>query len=224
MANALIYCQSGGGKTVNSTLVKTGKRGRNLLLCSDNSQVVLKNFERPNLDVQVIEHWMDKTPDGKSQKNFNKQFEDAVDLQKYDTIIVDNVSDLFDMAILEMDDSGRYKDMRQAYQLVYQNLKRLARAAGQVDCDVIFTCWHETEEITLADGQKAIRTKPKLPMKILDNFLGLCNIVAYINTAQDKNGNKRWYYMLEGSQTLYAKDQLHCRKTCLPEDIFCGKE
>ena len=223
MANALIYCQSGGGKTVNSTLVKVGKRGKNLLLCSDNSQVVLNNFERPNLDTQIIEHWLDKTADGKNQVNFTKQFEDAVASQKYDTIIIDNVSDLFDMAILEMDDSGRYKDMRQAYQLVYQNLKRLVRTAGQVDCNVIFTAWTEIDEITLSDGQKAMRTRPKLPMKILDNFLGLCNIVAKINTAE-KNGEKRWYYFLEGSETLYAKDQLHCRKTCLPEDIFSGKD
>lgn len=223
MANALIYCQSGGGKTVNSTLVSTRDRGRNLLLCSDNSQVVLRNFERPNLDIQVIEHWLDKDNTGKAQKNFNKQFEEAVASRKYDTIIVDNISDLFDMAILEMDDSGRYKDMRQAYMIVYQELKRLARMAGQVDCDVLFTCWHETEEITLIDGQKAPRTKPKLPMKILDNFLGLCNIAGYINTVE-KDGVKRWYYVLEGSQTLYAKDQLHCRKSCLPEDIFTGKK
>lgn len=220
MANALIYAQSGGGKTVNASLVKTGKRGRNLLLCSDNSHVVLNNFERPNLDIQTIEHWLDKDKSGKAQTNFNSQFEEAVDSQKYDTIIVDNVSDLFDMAILEMDDTGHYKDMRQAYQIVYQNLKRLARKAGQVDCNVIFTAWHTMDEITTTDGEKKKRVAPKLPMKILDNFLGLCNIVAYINTANDKDGNKRWYYHLEGSETLYAKDQLHCRKSCLPEDIF----
>lgn len=224
MANALVYCQSGGGKTVNSTLVKVGKRGRNLLLCSDNSQVVLKNFERPNLDTEVIEHWMDKDPKGKAQENFNDQFERAVDSQKYDTIIIDNVSDLFDLAILELDESGHYKDMRQAYQLVYQNLKRLVRKAGQVDCNVIFTAWHTMDEITTTEGEKKMRIAPKLPMKILDNFLGLCNIVAYIQTANDKEGNKRWYYYLEGSETLYAKDQIHCRKTCLPEDIFSGKE
>jgi phage nucleotide-binding protein len=220
---ALVYAKSGGGKTVNSTLVKTGKRGKNLLLCSDNSYVVLRNFARPNLDIETIEHWMDETPTGKKQEHFNEQFEKAVASQKYDNIIVDNVSDLFDLAILEMDASGRWKDMRQAYQLVYQNLKRLARAAGNVDCGVIFTCWHETEEITLTTGQKAMRVKPKLPMKILDNFLGLCNIVAYINTAE-KNGETRYYYHLVGSETMYAKDQLHNRKTCLPEDIFSGKE
>ena len=223
MASAIVYGPSGAGKTVNSTLVKTRKRGRNLLLCSDNSHVVLRNFDRPNLDIQVIENWMDTDPSGRPQKNFNKQFEAAIASQKYDNIIVDNVSDLFDMAILEMEASGRHKDMRAAYLIVYQNLKRLAREAGRVDCDVIFTAWRDVAETTLTTGEKAQCVSPKLPMKILDNFLGLCNIVAYIRTAE-KNGEKRWYYHLDGSETMYAKDQLHCRKTCLPEDIFSGKE
>lgn len=220
--NALIYAQSGGGKTCSSTLVKTGKRGKNLLLCSDNSHVVLNNFERPNLDIEIVEHWLDRDNAGKPQKHFNEQFENAVNSQMYDTIIVDSLSDIFDLAILELEESGRYKDMRQAYQLVYQNLKRLARIAGQVDTNVIFTAWHDMTEIVLPTGEKTIRISPKLPAKILDNVLGLCNIVGYINTVE-KNGVKRWYYVLEGSQTLYAKDQLFCRKSCLPEDIFTGK-
>ena len=51
MANALIYTQSGGGKTCNSTLVEAPKRGKNLLICTDNSSIVLQNFKRPNLEV-----------------------------------------------------------------------------------------------------------------------------------------------------------------------------
>ena len=54
MANALLYTQSGGGKTVNSTLVAATKRGKNLLICTDNSSIVLKNFERPNLEIQNV--------------------------------------------------------------------------------------------------------------------------------------------------------------------------
>lgn len=224
MANALIYCQSGGGKTVNSTRVVTGKRGKNVLLCSDNSHIVLKQFDRPNLDVLRIENWYDRDKSGQARSCFASQFEQAVDLNKYDNIIVDNLSDLFDLAILELDESGRYKDMRQAYQIVYQALKRLVRKAGLLECNVIFTAWADQIEITLPDGTKAMRTSPKLPAKILDNICGLCNIVAYINTANDSGGNKQWYYLLEGNPLLYAKDQIHCRKSCMPEEIFCGKE
>lgn len=218
--NGLIYGPSGAGKTVNSTLVK-GKR--NILLCSDNSYIVLTNFKRENLDIEVVEHWLDKDKLGNSQTCFIQQFEKAVESKKYDNVIVDNISDLFDMAILELDDSGRFKDMRQAYMLVYQELKRLARKAAQVDCNVLFTAWTDLQEIMLSDGSKAIRTQPKLPNKILDNFLGLTQVVAYINTAE-KDGKKAWYYVLEGRPTLYAKDQIHCRKSCMPEDIFSGNK
>lgn len=215
MSNALVYCQSGGGKTVNSTLVK----GNNLLLCSDNSQVVLNNFKRPNTHIEVVHHWYNFDNKGIERECFASQFEKAVETKKYNNIIVDNVSDLFDLAILEFDESGKFKDMRQAYQITYQTMKRLARKAGQLDCNVIFTAWQEIEEFTNAEGKREMRIKPKLPEKILDNFLGLCNIVAYLNSTE-KDGKRIWYYKLEGNSTLYAKDQLYCRKSCMPENIF----
>ena len=219
MSVAMIYGRSGAGKTVNSTLAKTGKRGRNLLLNSDGSDAVLKNFERPNLDIEAVAHWMSESPDGKKWLGLRDQLTKAINSGKYDTIIVDNISDIFDLAVLEMDASGRFNDPRRYYLLIYNDLKRIAREAKDADCNIIFTAWHETEEVTLTNGKKTQRIKPKLPMKILDNFLGLCNIVAYINTAE-KNGEKRWYYHMEGSDTLFAKDQLYCRKNCLPENIF----
>lgn len=219
--NSLIYAPSGGGKTVCSTMVNAPKRGKNILLCSDNSHVVLNNaeFKRSNLTVEVVEHWLDKAKDGTPQKYFIKQFEDAVDSKQYDNIIVDNISDIFDMAILEFDESGRVKDPRQYYQIVYQAFKRLARKAAQVDCNVIFTAWTDLQYITLPDGSQVVRTQPKLPNKILDNFLGLTQIVGYLTTTE-KGGNKRWYYVLAGSPTLYAKDQAFNRKVCLPKDLF----
>ena len=221
--NALVYGPSGAGKTVNSTSVKAEKRKKNLLLCSDNSHIVLNNpdFKRDNLTTEVVEHWLDRDNTGKEQICFSKQFDQAVEKKAYDNIIVDNISDIFDLAILEFDASGKFKDMRQAYQIVYQELKRLARKAAQVDCNVIFTAWTDLQEITLPDGTKAVRTQPKLPNKILDNFLGLTQIVAYVNTAE-KDGKKAWYYVLEGRPTMYAKDQLYCRKSCMPADIFAG--
>ena len=219
--NALVYGPSGAGKTVNSTLVKADKRGKNLLLCSDNSHIVLNNaeFKRNNLTIEVIEHWLNKDNLGRDQSNFSDQFDRAVESKKYDNIIVDNISDIFDMAILEYDASGRVRDPRQYYQIVYQELKRLARKAAQVDCNIIFTAWTDLQEFNMPDGSKAIRTQPKLPNKILDNFLGLTQIVAYINVAE-KEGKKTWYYALSGNPTMYAKDQAFNRKSCMPEDIF----
>lgn len=210
MANALIYCQSGGGKTCNSTLVKAPNRGKNLLICTDNSSIVLQNFARPNLDTFNVSN----------VKEFVDAYRTGYESKKYDNIIPDNLSDLIDMWLLELDDSGKFKDFRQAYQLVYQSLKRLSRESTTLDCNTIFTAWLDTVELTLPTGEIVTRMQPKIPGKILDNVCGLMNVVAYISTATDKEGNKRWFYVTEGKPTLMAKDQIACRKSCMPEDIF----
>ena len=210
MANALIYTQSGGGKTVNSTLVTAPNRGKNLLICTDNSSIVLQNFDRPNL---VIENVF-------TVKDFVDSYREGYQSKQYDTIILDNLSDVIDMWLLELDESGKFRDFRQAYQLVYQSLKRLSRESSTLDCNTIFTAWCDTIDVTLPSGELVTRMQPKIPSKILDNICGLMNVVAYINTVNDKDGNKRWYYMTEGSQKLMAKDQIACRKACLPQDIF----
>ena len=210
MANALVYCKSGGGKTVNSTLVAAPNRGRNLLICTDNSSIVLKNFERKNLEILNVS----------SVKEFVEEYRKGYESKKYDNIILDNLSDLIDMWLLELDASGKFKDFRQAYQLVYQSLKRLSRESTTLDCNTIFTAWCDTVDFPLPSGEIISRLQPKLPPKILDNICGLMNVVAYINTATDKDGKKRWYYVTEETPSLYAKDQIACRKNCMPEDIF----
>lgn len=214
MANALIYCQSGGGKTVNSTLVAAPKRGKNLLICTDNSSIVLQNFKRPNLEVRNVSN----------VKEFVDEYRNGYESKKFDNIILDNLSDLIDMWLLELDDSGKFKDFRQAYQLVYQSLKRLSRESTTLDCNTIFTAWLDTVEITLPTGEVITRMQPKIPAKILDNVCGLMNVVGYLNTAVGKDGNKRWYYVTEGKPTLMAKEQIACRKSCMPEDIFTAPE
>jgi hypothetical protein len=137
MANALIYTQSGGGKTVNSTLVAAPKRKKNLLICSDNSSIVLKNFDRQNLTIQNVG----------TVKDFVEAYQAGYNSKQYDNIILDNLSDLIDMWLLELDASGKFKDFRQAYQLVYQSLKRLSRESAMLDCNTIFTCWSDNMEI-----------------------------------------------------------------------------
>lgn len=229
MAVALIFSISGGGKTVNSTRVQGGytyldestsklktlkAKGKNLLLSSDSSHIVLNNFERPNLDVQIVKQYL------KDDKNigFIKQFEEAVDSNKYDTVICDNISTLFDTAILEMAESGKYKDMRNAYQTVYMAFKRLVRYANNAKCNVIFTAWCDYEDTMSSSGEMLRRAQPKIPVKILDSFCGLCNIVGQVA----KNKNDEYGFMLEGTATRYAKDQIYCRKACKPEELFTG--
>lgn len=210
MATAIIFGAPGSGKTTNSTLVP----GKTLLLCSDNSALVLNNFDRPNLTVKEVP----------SFKEYLDAFDQATTSKQYDTVITDCLTDIIDGFIVECRESGKFGDVRQAYLLAYTKIKALVRRAAHCGTDCIFNCWEDAEEIALPNGEITTRLSPMLPTKIKQQVCGLCNIIAYVTTAVDKEGKRRWYYVTEGSQTLMCKDQLGCRKNCLPENLFNHKE
>lgn len=217
MSVALLWGSPGSGKTIASTAPKKEKI---LLLCSDNSSVVLDQpqFQRKNVIVERVEHWIDP---GDGKNYFTKQFEDALASGKYTLIVVDNLTDIKELALLEIDEQGKIKDVRQVYQCVYMAIKRLTRMAANAKCHVTFTAWDDTEEIIKNDGTPALRQLPNLPKKILPQVLGLCNIVGQMAKAKDKSGNMRWFVITEDSETRYGcKDQLYGRKSCMPEDLY----
>jgi len=210
MSTAIIYGPPGSGKTVNATLVP----GKTLLLCSDNSSVVLNHFERPNLTIKNIA----------SFKDYVTEFEKATQSKQYDTVITDCLTDLIDGYVVECREAGKFNDIRQAYMNVYTKVKFLVRAAAHCGTDCIFTCWEDIETLTDSEGNLINRRSPLLPAKIKQQVCGLCNILAIVTTGKDKEGNKRWYYITEGNDALMCKDQLHNRKTCLPEHLFTNNK
>lgn len=206
MSTAIIFGAPGTGKTVNSTLVP----GKTLLLSSDNSAVVLNNFKRENLTIKPVATF----------KDYLDEFEKATTSKQYDTIITDCLTDIIDGFIVECRESKAFNDIRQAYMLVYTKVKALARKAAYCGTDCIFNCWEDVEEITTPSGEVKNRLSPMLPSKIKQQVCGLCNVIAYVTTADDKNGNKRWYYVTEARDTLMVKDQLGCAKSLMPENLF----
>ena len=219
MSVAMIWGSPGSGKTVAATAPKKEKI---LLLCSDNSAVVLNMFERKNVTVERVEHWLDP---GDRTNYFSRQFEKALESGKYSLIVVDNLTDIKEMALLEIQEQGQIKDIRQVYQAVYMAIKRLTRMAANAKCHITFTAWDDSEEITKMDGSLALRQSPNLPKKILPQVLGLCNIVGQMAKAKDKDGNMRWFMITEDSETRYGcKDQLYGRKSILPENLFEAPE
>ena len=215
MAVSMIWGSPGSGKTVAATAPKNEKI---LLLCSDNSSVVLNMFERKNVTIERVEHWLDP---GDGKNYFTKQFEVALASGKYTLIVVDNLTDIKEMALLEIQDEGKIKDIRQVYNCVYMAIKRLTRLASNAHCHVTFTAWDDAEEITKQDGTLALRQYPNLPKKILPQVLGLCNIVGQMAKTKDKDGNMRWFLVTEDCETRYGcKDQLMGRRTVLPEKLY----
>lgn len=215
MSVAMIWGSPGSGKTVAATAPKNEKI---LLLCSDNSSVVLNMFDRKNVTIERVEHWLDQ---GDGANYFSKQFETALNSGKYTLIVCDCMTDLKELALQEIEEESRIKDIRQVYQVVYMAIKRLTRMAANAKCHVTFTAWDDVEEITKSDGTLALRQLPNLPRKILPQVLGLCNIVGQMNKAKDKNGETRWFVTFEDSETRYGcKDQLYGRRSCFPENLF----
>ena len=210
MAVMCLYGQPGSGKTVNATRLP----GKSLLISSDNSAIVLKNFERPNLVVKEAQGF----------KNFVDIFEEATTNKQYDNIIVDCLTDLIDAYIVEIRENGFTGDIRQYYLAVYTKVKFLVRKAAFCDTNVVFNCWEDVETITLPTGEAANRVSPMLPAKIKQQVCGLCNIVAYVTSANDKQSVKQWFFVTEGSPTVMAKDQLFLRKSCMPENAFVAPE
>ncbi len=162
MAVMCLYGQPGSGKTVNATRLP----GKSLLISSDNSAIVLKNFERPNLTIKEVQGF----------KDFVEVFEAATANKQYDNIIVDCLTDLIDAYIVEIRENGFSGDIRQHYLAVYTKVKFLVRKAAFCDTNVVFSCWEEVESVTLPSGEIANRVSPMLPAKIKQQVCGLCNI------------------------------------------------
>lgn len=211
MATAIIYGAPGSGKTINTTRVP----GKNLLLSSDNSARVLGNFERPNLTIKEVKNF----------KEFVDDFEAATESKKYDTIIVDCLTDLIDAYITEIREKGVSGDIRHHYLAIYTKVKFLVRKAAFCDTNVVFNCWEDSEVGELTSGEMARCVSPMLPAKIKQQVCGLCNIVGRVSSAIDKNSNRQWYFFTEaGKETIMAKDQMFLRKSCLPENLFTAPE
>ncbi len=211
MAVMCLYGQPGSGKTVNATRLP----GKSLLISGDNSAIVLKNFDRPNLTIKVAKNF----------KEFVDCFEEATANKQYDNIIADCLTDFIDAYITEIRENGFSGDIRQHYLAIYTKVKFLVRKAAFCDTNVVFNCWEDIESVTLPSGEIVNRVSPMLPSKIKQQVCGLCNIVAYVTSAVGKqSGVKQWYYITEGQPTIMAKDQLYLRKSCMPEEAFTAPE
>ena len=204
-----LYGPPGSGKTVNSTRLP----GKTLLISSDNSAVVLRNFDRPNLTIKGI----------KSFKEFENTFKDATANKQYDNIVVDCLTDIMDAHIVDVRMKGFSGDIRQHYLDMYTRVKDLVRKAAYHETNVVFNCWEDMFEKTLPSGEVVNYIAPAIPTKIRNNVCGLCNIVAYV-TSGVKDGVRQWYYITEGTPTLMAKDQIFMKNFCFPEDAFTAPE
>ena len=82
--------------------------------------------------------------------------------------------------------------------------------------NVVIMAWEEFDQFTDASGQTFTMASPRLNKKIMDNVAGLCDCVArLVINAEGERG-----FILQPSNSTYAKNQIDDRKGCLQSELF----
>ena len=98
----------------------------------------------------------------------------------------------------------------------------------EVDTHNIFDNWisivtdWETSDVWTDEstGQMYNRSMPDIRLKILNNFLGLCDVVARLVCKKDESGEIVRGFILEPLNSVYAKNRLDNRKGCKVEELI----
>lgn len=213
LSTFLIYANPGVGKT---TAIKHFP-GKKLVIDIDKSSTVLKG--EPDIDVAEInthniwEEWTELVAD--ILKNPNNYAE-------YDNIVIDNISELFRATLANLGRLGNNNRVpaQADYQRVDFTILDSLRALKGIGKRIIFTAWETTDQYYTPGGQVFNRAIPDMRMKILNNFLGLCDVVARLVVHTDEDGNEKRGFILQPSETVYAKNRLSDAKGARVDELY----
>lgn len=211
----LIYANPGMGKTYALGFLP----GKTLVIDVDGSSSTLK--KHPNAkniyihkinSANIWNEWMTFVSD--IVKNPEK-------FEAYDNIAVDNVSELFRSALSDLGIKGRNDGVPNQgdYQKSDFMLLRSLRALNNTYARIVFTAWEMTDSYTSPDGQSFTRSMPDIRHKILNNFLGLVDVGARLVVSKDEDGNDKRGFILQPTQSVYAKNRIDDRKGCLVDEL-----
>lgn len=207
-ATYLLYAPPGTGKTYTINYLE----GKTLYVAIDKTQQPLKGNDNIDImDFNTHEAWEEWE---KLIKWLSKN-----DLSKYDNLVFDNVSELFRSMLGNLGRVGknnRVPEMRHYQQIDFFIIDSI-RYINSLNKRVVYTAWEMTDEFQTEEGQLFNRSFPDMRDKILNNFMGLCQVVGKlaINHRTKKRG-----FILQPSNSVFAKNQLDDRSFSLQEDIF----
>ncbi len=226
---AMLYCPPGLGKSTALGLIAENSEGNMLVLdadrtiqrtlakgevVKDTSKVLVAEIEnRSKNDAQGIEGtfaaWADLlknqiTPEFIKQNNIT-------------SVAVDNISELERCILSDLGAQGKNKGVPAMadYQYMQFQLVNSLRQMKSWGINIIWTAWEDVRTISFPDGTQYSQMCPKISAKIVDNICGLCDIVGKITV--NKEGAHG--IVLEGTNTIYAKNQIDSRKGCLVSEF-----
>lgn len=211
----LVYGKAGLGKT---SLIRHLK-GKTIVLSLDNSHKVLQNA--PNVDVRTIDDEgrisFDREHPSKDITLFLKEVDEVLD--QYDNLVIDNISSFQSDWFIEQGRNSKngISNELQHYNQWTNYFLRVLSAIYSKPINIYITAWEDTRDLNLETGQIITQYVPQIRTNVLNQLLGLTDIVGRIivNPKTDERG-----LILEGSEGTYAKNRLDNRTACKMEDLF----
>ena len=204
-AKVIIYSKPGDGKTTVAGLLK----GKTLVFSIDGTEQVLEGYS--NVDVARI--------DASTPEESIKQFYIFAkkNIANYDNIFIDNLTHYQKLWLLKKGENTKsgmpeLKD----YALLDNHLLGIVEAFNTLDTNVVITCWETTRSITHDDGQQYNQFVPDIRDKIVNHIMGVVHVVARLVKKADGTRG----FILEGNQSIFAKNHLDSRKGCLQDELL----
>ncbi|MDO6451748.1 AAA family ATPase [Oceanobacillus profundus] len=203
----LIYAPPGMGKT---TAIKY-LPGKTLVLDVDRTTRVLKGEK--NIDIVYVDNTDTWDFWGKLIVDLEENYKG-----KYDNIVVDNISELERSLLSDLGNKGKNKGVPSQgdYQYMQFRIVNSLRYMKNLGSNLVWTAWESSDLFTDSSGQQWNRSFPQINHKILNNVLGLCDVVAKL--AINADGERG--FVLSATNSTYAKNQIDDRKGCLQSELI----
>lgn len=216
-ATYLIYANPGVGKTYSIGYLP----GKTLLLDIDHSSsTLIRHPNKENITIWELDssnmwqEWLDVC----SELINNKSKYEA----EYDNIVVDNLTELFKAQLENLGKEGKnagVPSQANYQQSDFMNLRSL-RGLKSLNVRLVFTAWETTMQFNEENGQIITKAVPDIREKIINNYLGLCDVVARLVASKDAEGNVKRGFILQPTLSVEAKNRLDDRKGCLVEELI----